>query len=284
MNHKLAVAIGDLHCGAWNGLTPPDWQANQKSEEGKLQNIYWKTYFDNIPKNADVLMCLGDLIDGKGVKSGGTEQQTADRLEQCDIAVACIHAARPKKIVMNYGTPYHTGKEEDFEDVIACKLKALGYVVDIGAHETVDVNGVIFDIKHKVGSSSIPHGRHTAIARERLWNVLWSQRSQRELADVILRAHVHYHQFAGDATWMGATLPALQGLGSKYGGRECSGIVDFGFLVFKVGSSGHGRAGNGAAGQGGARQGKGFLLKRKNCEMVPYIFDFVNVAASSVVV
>ena len=30
------------------------------------------------------------------------------------------------------------------------------------------------------------------------------------------------------------TLPALQGLGSKYGARQCSGVVDFGFVWMEI--------------------------------------------------
>jgi hypothetical protein len=33
---------------------------------------------------------------------------------------------------------------------------------------------------------------------------------------------------------LGMTTPALQGFGSRYGARRCTGLVDFGFVTFQV--------------------------------------------------
>ena len=55
---------------------------------------------------------------------------------------------------------------------------------------------------------------------------------------MILRGHVHYLNFCGGPGWLAMTLPALQMKGSKYGVRQCSGVVDFGFTVFDVGEDG----------------------------------------------
>jgi hypothetical protein len=56
----------------------------------------------------------------------------------------------------------------------------------------------------------------------------------RPQATIILRGHVHYTIDCGDPTWRAIILPALQGMGSKYGARQCSGTVDFGITVFDV--------------------------------------------------
>jgi hypothetical protein len=98
----------------------------------------------------------------------------------------------------------------------------------------VEVEGVRFHLKHKVGGSSIPHGRHTATARERLWLREWADVADWPQADVILRGHVHYHQYAGGPGWLAMTCPALQGPSTKYGSRQCSGTVDFGIVTFEV--------------------------------------------------
>ena len=253
---KTIVVMGDTHCGSRVGLTPPKWQYNADTAHGKLQRLCWDFYADNVPRGADALIYMGDAIDGKGERSGGTEQNRADRHEQCLMACECVRAAAPKRVLMCYGTGYHVGTDEDWEDVVKDMLCAEGIPAELGPHEAVEVDGLVFDIKHKVGSSAIPHGRHTAIARERLWNLEWCQRGQRAKADIILRAHVHYFNYAGGAEWFGATLPGLQGLGGKYGSRECAGTVDFGFLVFRVDL---GRAGQGKSGRGVDRRGKGFF-------------------------
>ena len=236
---KRLLILSDLHCGHIVGLTPPGWQLNKHLDDPRLARIsacqreYWNFYRGKLAKYQpfDVVVVNGDAIDGKGERSGGTEAITADRNEQCDMAVHAIRKAlgAKTKVVMTYGTPYHTGDGEDFEKNIAAKLDA-----DISGHQYFRVEGVTFDVKHKVGSSQVPHGRHTAIAREHLWSQLWNDHSEIPQADVLIRSHVHYYNGAFGDGWVGMTTPALQGLGSKYGTRQCSGTVDFGFVVFEI--------------------------------------------------
>ena len=240
---KRMLVISDLHCGHLAGLTPPRYQFKPKQDtlsptkRGKfceIQSQSWNWYLRNIRKAGpfDVVVVNGDAIDGAGKRSGGTEVITTDRAEQCDMAIRCIQPALQckgkTKLVMTYGTGYHTGNEEDWEGSIA---DALGG--KIGSHEWIDLNGTVFDFKHHTGSSTIPHGRHTPTAKEVLWNKLWSAEDWVDEADVIVRSHVHYYQGGFDRSKLHLTTPALQGMGSKYGARRCSGLVDFGFLVFE---------------------------------------------------
>lgn len=239
---KIVLAIGDKHCGARTGLTPPEWQSPADTAWGALQRICWKHYRDAVRAIGPVDVCIvnGDAIDGPGRRNGGKEQLTTDRTKQVDMALECLRVVNPKRVMMTYGTRYHTGEDsENWEDVL-CRLvrSELKCEATIGAHETLEVNGVIFDVKHKIGSSQIPHGRHTATARAALWNREWARRGQRKLADIVLRSHVHYHAFNGDSTYLAMTLPALQGLGSEYGARECEGTVDFGIVWFDVAGPG----------------------------------------------
>jgi hypothetical protein len=239
---KRVLIVSDYHCGHIVGLTPPGWQLTPADERAStkrdkfitVQRACWQFYDDIIKKHGpfDVIVANGDLIDGDGWRSGGTEQHTLDRLHQCEMATYALRAAMSKwtKVFVTVGTAYHTGQAEDFETVIANDVKA----EKIGSHEWVDVEGVVFDCKHHLGSSSVPHGRHTAIARDYLWSILWAERGLAPKADVIIRSHVHYHNYCGGPGWLALTTPALQGYGTKYGGRRCSGIVDFGATIFNV--------------------------------------------------
>ena len=240
---KRIAILSDFHCGSVVGLTPPAWWLAEKSDDDSrtkrqkyatIQRALWQFYETEIKRHGpyDVLLLNGDAIDGTGYRSGGTEQVTTDREEQAEMAVVCARKAIGKgtKVVMTYGTGSHTGESEDFENIVASNLNAL----NIGSHEWVEVEGVMFDLKHHCASSAIPHGRHTAPAKERLWNVLWNETEMAPKADVVIRSHVHYHSFCGGADWLALTTPALQGLGTKFGSRRCSGLVDFGFIVFEV--------------------------------------------------
>jgi len=241
---KRVLVISDLHCGHLVGLTPPGWQLKSNSESkhiakyGKIQNVLWNKYRKMVQslKPIDILIVNGDAIDGKGKKSGSTEQITSDRNEQANMAVRCIQEVAAPKIYLTYGTGYHTGDDEDFEDGIVKSVKKMGTTKEccIKDHPTINVNGLIFDCKHHVGGSQIPHGRFTAAARERLWNVMWAEKKQRPKADVIIRSHVHYFAAAVMSNFLAMTTPSLQGLGTKYGARRVSGTVDFGVVHFDV--------------------------------------------------
>ena len=202
----------------------------------KIEKECWNFFAEKVAEIQPiaVLLWMGDSIDGRGERSGSTELVVVDRSLQVAMAQEVIETFEAKHIVMVYGTPYHTGNEEDWEDQLAHQVHA----DKIGSHEWVDVNGCIFDIKHHVGASSIPHGRHTALSREQLWNALWADAKSQPRADFVIRGHVHYA--VGDYCYVGSrqrwalTTPALQGVGTKFGSRKCSGTVDFGITYFDV--------------------------------------------------
>lgn len=241
---KRIIALSDLHCGSVVGLTPPGYRrkmvdGNPKwGKHSQLSKELWDFFASEVravrrEKPIDIMFCLGDCIDGTGRRSGGTELITTDRELQAYIAAECLNYVQAKKKVIVYGTPYHTGESEDYENLVAERTDA-----DIGSHRWVDVNGVVFDLKHFVGGSTIPHGRTTAMGREQLWNLIYSEYDEQPKADVILRGHCHYHEGRFNPLYMGMILPALQGYGSKYGARQCSGKVDFGFVVFDINEKG----------------------------------------------
>lgn len=239
------TVISDLHDGQLVGFTPPTWDSAapsgspiRRSAWVMRRNIWdWAEERITSMPVPDVLLINGDAIDGKGRSSGGTELITSDRGEQVEMAAAGIkklfyRGNRRPKIFMSYGTSYHTGKKEDWENQLKA---ALGENVEHLAGEgNFDIRGLIFNHKHHISTSQIPHGRFTAIARDKLWNSLWAMRGEYPLADVVIRSHVHYHAFAGQVDWLAMTTPALQGYGSKFGSRIPSGTVDVGFVTFEV--------------------------------------------------
>lgn len=231
---KIAI-VSDMHCGSIVGLTPPEWSADQIHEKhAHVRKECWEFYVDNANELGpfDIVLANGDLIEGKGLRSEGVEVMVPDRTEQAKMATRCLTQimAPDTKLIMTYGTDYHTGAGEDFERIVADTLEA----ESIGAVAHFEAEGITFEAKHHIGMSQVPHTRHTAVARDRLWNVLWSERGQMPRAQVLIRSHVHYYQYAGGPDWVAMTTPALQGFGTRYGARRMSGLVDFGFIVFTV--------------------------------------------------
>ena len=231
---KKLIVVSDLHCGHSAGLTPPKFQCPEKTRRGRLQREMWSKFVKATKKYGpfDAVICNGDAIDGKGTRSGGTELITTDRGEQVDIAVSCLsHLTGAKtSVLLTYGTPYHTGVDEDWEAQIA---KQLG--CKIGEHEWADVDGVIFDVKHFISGSGVATGRHTALNKEAMWSMIWAHEHRTPQPHVLIRSHVHYHAASIAADFEPRTriiTPALQAAATKYGARKCSGLVDFGFVVF----------------------------------------------------
>ena len=233
---KRVGIFADLHCGHRAGLTHPNWFSSGQTDKGMAALTYqremWKAFTSEVKKRKpfDAAVWNGDLIDGRGERSGGSDIIEPDRTEQVEMAVRVIEFVGAKKNFITLGTRYHAGKLEDWERMIARQVDG-----DIKAHQFLSVNGLVLDVKHKVAGSTIPHGRLTAPERAKMWNKVWSLREDGQpAADVAIRSHVHYSTQTKTELGVGFTTPALQAAWTDYGARECEGTVDFGFLVFDV--------------------------------------------------
>ncbi len=233
---KRGLLVSDLHSGHLAGLTHPDFERVPPKKRSALYKAYearrtaweWCSSEAKALQPVDFTLVVGDLIEGLGEKTGGTELLTTDRLEQCEMAIAALELFQAPKMRGVYGTPYHTGSNMDLEIVVAKAFK-----MPMSDQDTVDVNGFIIHMMHFIPGSAIPHGRATPLMRDFIWNVFWSLRKQFSLADCLVRAHVHYSLVVDDPNWLGIILPALKGLGDKIN-RKVKGTVHYGFVHLDV--------------------------------------------------
>lgn len=240
------VCLSDEHTGHLVGLTPPEWQgkfvSDTVSKHNKLTNIQRETWsiFENTinelkaEKPIDILVNNGDLIDGDGRKSGGTELLSTDRTVQIDMAQEIIDLVDADYTVIVAGTPYHTGDSEQFEEEFAKRNK-----FKFESHCWLDVNKRIFDFKHYIGSSGTPQSRTSAVSKETVWASLWAQKGLVPgPVHYLVRSHVHYFACADDGDTVALTTPSLQGMGSRFGSQKCSGLVRQGFISWDVFANG----------------------------------------------
>ena len=236
---KRVLFLTDKHCGSQVGLTPPSYQTacidNPETEEhfkrnkySELQKECWNWYIRHLDLIGPVYktFILGDSIDGDGKRSGGTEQITTDRKQQAAIAVECLSHVNTESFLFVYGTPYHTGQAEDFENEVARHYNA-----KIGSHEWEDVNGVVFDLKHKQSNCINPS---TGLFNEVVANREWSVLDEQPKADVLVRAHTHRFCVLEMEDCLAISLPSLQAYGTKFGSRQCSRKVQFGMVALDV--------------------------------------------------
>lgn len=246
MNQEMNIFIGsDLHCGHDVGLTPPEFnwvppeRASPKEHKDHAFRIAgWDWFAKKIAECGpfDEAVWNGDLVDGSGEKTGGSEDQ--DIPFQVEMAVGVVGFVNANMNHINRGTPYHTGNSKlTWEDMVCgmCKNSK------IGAEGHYNFNGLAVTAKHKIGNSTSPVSRFTALSSAMVKQMLWADLKQQPLANLIIRSHIHRCSEVSDpaanrAAWV---TPALQGLGSVFGVQTDGLPVHFGFLVLKVGDARH---------------------------------------------
>ena len=226
---KTIVILSDTHCGSVFGLTPPSYFS---SHHKKLQSEAWEMYKRDTQKwkSPDILIANGDLIEGTQSKQGGAELITPDRNVQSEMAVACLQEWKAKQIFLTYGTRYHVGEQaEDFEYTIANTLNA-----KIEGRLFLEVEGMTFDIRHKVGMSIVPYGRATILLRDLAWDLIREAAGSGPKVDVVIRSHVHYHIWVEQPGKIAFTTPCLQLARGRFGSRECVGETHWGMIRLTV--------------------------------------------------
>lgn len=238
---RIAI-VGDMHCGHHAGLTPPRWingafhhPDHPLHKLAVVSGKLWDWYIKEVKAvgAVDMVVDVGDSIDGTGEKSGGTELNDRDRNRQVQAAIDCHRVWKTSNRLFVYGTGYHTGNHEDFENQIAEEFNA-----KIGSHEWIQVNGITIDVKHHLNKGK------NALLLEIGHNQEWAESGLQPRADVLVRGHVHAHRIQ---TWYSqknqrhvtaySNLP-LQFWATKFGGRRCSGVVHYGFTVLTITPSG----------------------------------------------
>lgn len=233
---SIVLFESDLHAHHRAGLNSPDWwmpDHGAYAKWGIVQRELYEARAEILERigAVDIHVINGDAFDGRGECAGGTELLADPSWEnQIANAEASLRIVRfrgdPKRLLIR-GTPYHVGWDADYEDALASHLQA-----KIKDHGFFSAGGVMFDCKHKLGTSAVPYGRATPLAREYIWNLLWHERMEQPRAQVVIRSHVHSYNFVGGKNYLAMSTPGLQAAGTKYGGRQCSGTIDWGLVVF----------------------------------------------------
>ncbi|GAF67590.1 unnamed protein product, partial [marine sediment metagenome] len=77
-----------------------------------------------------------------------------------------------------------------------------------------------------------------ALAKEIQHAKEWVFENTQPMPGVLVRAHCHYYAEARGTTalgeWIAINVPGLQGLGSRYGARKCTGVVHFGMVLLTI--------------------------------------------------
>lgn len=237
---RRILAISDTHCGHVCGLTPPEWW--DAIPAGRLRDIArrgWRWYLDFIRRRGpfDLIIHAADGIDGRGLRADGREV-IAQPETQVDMLLTVIEAARCERLAMVEGTPYHVSNGGRWEQVAVERLRDRGMTVDFGERLTVDVNGYLIDVRHKVGGSQAPAGGDSALRSEIVRAAEWAAEYDYPVPHMIVRGHTHRERVVGGGRRAARTLPALQ-MWTGFGARECGGLFHWGATVCDVDARGN---------------------------------------------
>jgi hypothetical protein len=230
---RLVVAMSDLHCGHWSGVTPPGWQQRSAHPaRAAWQEHAWASYLALAQRigRPDVLLVVGDAVSLTDPQWGAGEQVEGDPLQCRTMAVQAIQEWRARTVVIVRGTARHvTGAGIDLEDLIA-------EAFDVQAHDHAfcEVNGHIIDAKHHVGRTQT----NAAMLAEYRANREWYEDGVQPLAQTIVRGHIHYGTLTQPSGWTGLTLPGLQGP-TTYGARRCRWPVHWGLAWATIDTGGN---------------------------------------------
>ncbi len=229
----VVVLESDYHAGSDTGLNPfPQTPIQKRVVEARQDAIKWAG------EKPDYLIVAGDIVDGEQ-KRGRSALDVPHLETQMDWGVNLLKMWKPKRqMVLVAGTQYHVGGDMiDAESVMAKRMKEGGRDCFFTRKLNMEINGWFrLEVRHYTGSSTIPHGRHTAAAKSRTWNVLNAAQRNGKWPHLIVRAHVHYWQYSEDAWGASMTLPGWQALGGRYGDEICDGHVDMGLVKLRVGA------------------------------------------------
>lgn len=208
------LSLGDTHCGHLGGLTPPAFQLSVHDSAPERRRIIaeaqremYKWYVDTVVKRGpyDVVILGGDLADGKQAKSDGEDLWSTKVRDQVSCAITLLEPLIVKgktKVFGVKGSRYHTEGYADDEI-----LEALG--AEASHQELLEIDGTVFDIRHKVGCGGAPSSR-PGVRNEWLHSLIWNAHGDGPRAEVVVRHHAHTYWHEGDGSYLGIVVPGLQ--------------------------------------------------------------------------
>ena len=229
MSKRIGI-FSDFHTGHRVGLTPPEYYAGKREWVTK-QAAKWEWFKEEVKKQGpyDACIFLGDLVDGLGVKQS-SECIIADLNNQISGAVQIIKEIGCDTNFMVYGTPVHVQErsglelEKEIANQVGCEIHGQIWI---------EIEGYTLDCRHHPAGNSQVYPANPLV-KERESNVKWHDEGRQPLANLYFRGHCHRLYDVGQPNrWSAHAVPALQGIGTKYG-RRLSNIVHEGFGVLDI--------------------------------------------------
>lgn len=210
------LVLGDTHVGSKYSIWPrgyigkaPTNQRLPPTDISEQLNVYWDRLIGELSTDpVDIMVHVGDCIDGIGAAKYGRELYTTDIDEQRD---ACIELLRPiVRCVKSdpfflQGTDYHNVRYEDAEKGIAEAFNGVyiaNYPLDLV------LKGKNLNFYH--GGGQPAQYRSTMLDKTNFFALAAAQCGKTKRADMIIRGHYHFFVFLEYESQLGLLTPCWQ--------------------------------------------------------------------------
>lgn len=215
MTPRTVAFVGDTHCGSHVGLWPVSELPADTSRHIGCRYLMqcWEHFVKTCPP-LDLLVLMGDMIDGKQHKSSGTGLFTTDLGEQAE---GCVNILKPlvaksKQVIRVWGTAYH----ESFDNVLGIIDKAFN-VAKVAQVINLKLGDHVLNIAHHPASGAAIY-QGTVADRETLWSKLAAYDKKLPDCRWMVRAHKHNYYLwdvagrtmVGMPCWQLATAHAIK--------------------------------------------------------------------------
>jgi hypothetical protein len=208
---KRIVCVADTHvghvCGLWHPNAVDKYGRPLVMSEGQRWLYDRWQEFQSRMKKIDVLLFLGDHVEGVGARTSVKEFMTTDVDIQISTAVELFKpiVEKAKEVFMISGSDYHCSIYEDFDKRISNEL-GISWMPD--EPQDFMVEDVVISIRH--GKGGPLWYRATKMDKELIANLMAAACDVAHKANLILRAHYHFYGWLEYLTQMIVAVPCWQ--------------------------------------------------------------------------
>lgn len=199
----VITIVSDLHVGSSTGLCPvdglmlDDGGIYSPSQYQMELSKAWSRFFDAtlaIKKTSKrVLVVNGDIVDGSHHNTVALATNNIAIQERAAVQILKPIAEKYDKVYVTRGTEAHVQPSAQSDERIAMGIGA--EVDDIENHSRwqlwLDVEGIIFNIAHHIGTTSSAAYESSAVMREMVAALVEAGQWNQEMPDVFVRSHRH---------------------------------------------------------------------------------------------
>jgi len=216
------LVLSDLHVGSLYALSP--------KPETPEQRYILKEWLEMCARvRPEYLIINGDIIEGTQRAEEGKSLQLSDVDKQIDAAVELVNRINYGKLLVTYGTRYHTDENLNGDQVFAKVIGANAHNYEL-SFKPAGVDSILHFSHHVSVSFSSWQYRTTPIAKELVAALL----NEKELYkyDGIIRSHAHYFVQVSFSAF-GIITPCWQGRTPYMISKGLSLIPKLGYVILE---------------------------------------------------